>query len=304
MTDPASPADGPVIDAHHHIWRRADLPWLTGPEQPRIFGSYAGIMRDYPISEFRADCEPHGVVGSIYVQANWAADGGVAEASWVQEVADGDGGGWPSGIVAFVDLARPDVEAELDRLAALPNLRGVRQQLHWHERPLYRFAPRPDVMNDPDWRRGFAALAARGLVFELQIFASQMADGAALAQAFPDASIVLEHAGMLEDRSPGGWAAWRKGMSGLAACPNVATKLSGLGTFVRAASVALMRPVIRETVDLFGPDRCLFGSNFPIEKLWCSYGALIGAFREAIAEHAPGERAAIMAGNARRLYRV
>lgn len=294
----------PILDAHHHVWRRADLPWLQGAMQPRIFGPYAGIMRDYPIEEFRADAEPHGAVGSIYVQANWPAGRGHDEAAWVQEVADGAGRGWPQGIVAHADLAAEGVGAELDRLAALPNVRGLRQQLHWHENPLYRFAPRPDVMNDAGWRAGFAALESRGLVFELQVFAGQMADGAALARAFPETQLVLEHAGMLEDRSPEGWAAWRAGMRALADCPNVATKLSGLGTFVHAADAALMRPVIRETVEMFGPERCLFGSNFPIEKLWCSYGELVGAYRAVLAEYAPDERVAMLAGNARRLYRL
>ena len=294
----------PIIDAHHHIWRQGDLAWLQGEMQPRIFGPYRPIMRDYPLAEYLEDVRAHGVVGSVYVQANWPAGREVDEALWVQEVADSEPPGFPQGIVAFADLAHPDVASVLDALAAIPNVRGIRQQLHWHETPLYRFAPRPDVMADADWRRGFALLERRGLLFELQVFASQMADGAALARAFPTTAIVLEHAGMLEDRSPQGWAAWRTGMRALASCPNVSTKLSGLGTFVHAASAEAMAPVVRETIDIFGPDRCLFGSNFPIEKLWTSYGALVAAFRHSIADLSATERAAILRGNARRLYRL
>lgn len=294
----------PIIDAHHHIWRQSDLAWLQGEMQPRIFGPYRPIMRDYPLAEYLEDVRPHGVVGSVYVQANWPARREVDEALWVQSVAASGPLGFPRGIVAFADLAAPDAASVLDAVAAIPNVRGIRQQLHWHQTPLYRFAPRPDVMNDAGWRRGFALLESRNLLFELQVFTSQMADGAALARAFPGTSIVLEHAGMLEDRSPEGWAAWRTGMRALAACPNVSTKLSGLGTFVHAASADLMGPVVRETIDIFGPERCLFGSNFPIEKLWTSYGALVEAFRSAVADLAPAERAAILHDNARRSYRL
>ena len=294
----------PIIDAHHHIWRQSDLAWLQGEMQPRIFGPYRPIMRDYPLTEYLEDVRPHGIVGSVYVQANWPVGREVDEALWVQGVAASELSGFPQGIVAFADLASPDIGLILDALAAIPNVRGIRQQLHWHETPLYRFAPRPDVMLDADWRRGFALLEGRHFLFELQVFASQMADGAALARAFPGTAIVLEHAGMLEDRSPEGWAAWRTGMRDLASCPNVSTKLSGLGTFVHSASAELMAPVVRETIDIFGPDRCLFGSNFPIEKLWTSYGALVDAFRSAVADLSPTERAAILHDNARRAYRL
>ena len=187
---------------------------------------------------------------------------------------------------------------------AAGRVRAIRQQIHWHEKPLYRFAPRPDVMNDAAWRRGLAEVAKRGLAFELQVFTSQMADAATLARDFPDTTFVLMHAGMLEDRSPAGWAAWRAGMKQLAAHKNVVTKISGLGTFARACSVTLWRPVIEETLAIFGSERCLFGSNFPIEKLWTSYADLVTAHRAAIASLPAPDQQAILSGTATRVYRL
>ena len=294
----------PIIDAHFHTWRQHDLAWLQGDMQPRIFGPYRPIMRDYTIEEYLKEAQACGVVGSIYVQANWPAYKEIDEALWVQSLASGEGLGFPQGIVAFADLAHPDVEFVFNKLAAIPNVRGIRQQLHWHETPLYRFASRPDAMMDPNWRRGFAMLESRNLLFELQIFASQMPNGASLARAFPNTKIVLEHAGMLEDRTPEGWAAWRNGMKALASCPNVSTKLSGLGTFVRTASADLMKPVVQETIEIFGPERCLFGSNFPIEKLWTSYEDLIHGFRNSIIDLSATQCAAVLHDNAKRLYRL
>jgi predicted TIM-barrel fold metal-dependent hydrolase len=293
-----SPARG-VIDAHHHIWRQADLAWLKGPMQPRIFGPYEPIRRDYPIEEYLGDARPAGVVKSVYVQTNWPPGGELTEAEWVQAVADRHG--FPHAFVGYADLAAPDVAQTLDRLAAYANLRGIRQQLHWHENPQYRFAARPDLMNDPGWRRGLEQVAKRGLIFELQVFAGQMCDAAALARDFPGVPFVLLHAGMLEDRSPAGWEAWRRGMALLAASPNVAVKLSGLGTFRHRCDAAEWRAVIEETVALFGAERCLFGSNFPIEKLWTSYAALVAAVEAAVK---PEQRDAVFHDTAARLYRI
>src|SRR3712207_3298782 len=152
--------------------------------------------------------------------------------------------------------------------ARFPLMRGVRQQIHWHENPLYRFAQRPDVVDDPVFRRNLERLAQHGWLFELQVFAPQMAGAARLAASLPELTFVLEHAGMLEDRSPEGVRAWRDGMRRLAEQPNVHTKLSALGTFLRRNDPEHIEDVVGETLAIFGAERCVWGSNFPIEKLW------------------------------------
>ncbi len=296
------PLPGRIVDAHHHIWRQADLAWLRGPMQPRIFGPYEAIRRDYAIAEFLSDARPSGVEKSVYVQTNWPPGEELKEAAWVQSVADRHG--FPQAFVGYADLQAADVEATLDALSAHRSLRGIRQQLHWHERADYRFAARPDLMNDAGWRRGLRLVARRDLVFELQVFSGQMADAARLARDFADVTFVLQHAGMHEDTSEAGWARWRSGMRGLAQCPNVAVKLSGLGTFVHRCEARDWMPVVRETVALFGPRRCLFGSNFPIEKLWTSYSTIVGTIAGALSDLAPSERDAVFYGNAARIYRL
>ena len=292
----------PVVDAHHHIWRQADQPWLQGPTVPRIFGAYDSIKRDYPIEEFLADLAGTGVVKSVYVQTNWAAARAVEEVEWVQSVADLHG--WPHGIVGYANLSGEGASTTLAAQARAPLMRGIRQQLHWHENPQYRFAPRPDLMNDAEFRRNLALLQDHGWLFELQVFASQMADGAALADAFPGLVFVLEHAGMLESRSETGRAAWREGMRRLGDCPNVHTKLSGLGTFLRRNDPDHIADVVAETLDIFGPDRCVWGSNFPIEKIWTDYGSILSALKAALASRPEAERRAVLHDNALRLYRL
>lgn len=289
-----------IVDAHHHVWRLAATPWLQGPPVPRIFGAYEPLRRDYGIEDYLAEAQPCGVARSVFVQVNVAPGGEVDEVAWVRSLAARHG--FPHALTAYADLSAADVGDVLDREIACGGVRAIRQQLHWHEKPQYRFAARADLMADPAWRRGLAEVGRRGLAFELQVFPGQMADAARLARDFPDLSFVLLHAGMLEDRSAEGWALWRAGMSALAQRPNVVVKLSGLGTFVRACSLELWRPVVERTVELFGPQRCLFGSNFPIERLWTGYAELVAVMRACLAPYSPAERRAVLHDVAARIY--
>ena len=291
-----------IVDGHHHIWRQTDLPWLVGPMQPRIFGPYEPIRRDYPIDEFLGDLQGSGVVKSVYVQTNWAKDRFEDETAWVQQTAETRG--WPHAIVAYADFLVDDVRPQLDRLARYGLVRGVRMQMHWHEKDLYRFAARADLAAEATLRRNVARLADYGWTFDLQVFASQMPGAAALAEACPRVTFILQHAGMLEDLSPQGRAEWRAGMVRLAACPNVVSKLSGLGTFIHANDPAHIAEIVEETVAIFGAERCLFGSNFPIEKLWTNYRDLVGAYVAAAGKFSARERDAMLGGTAMRVYRL
>ena len=147
--------------------------------------------------------------------------------------------GWPHALVAYADFGVEDVRPQLDRLARYPLVRGVRMQLHWHENPLYRFAARPDLCADPVIRRNVGRLADYGWSFDLQVFAPQMADAAGLAEACPKVTFVLQHAGMLEDLSPEGRAAWRAGMARLARLPE--RRLQAFGTWAPSSTATMSR---------------------------------------------------------------
>jgi predicted TIM-barrel fold metal-dependent hydrolase len=291
-----------IIDAHHHIWRRRDLPWLDGPMQPRIFGPYEAIRRDYPIGEFLTDIAGCGVTKSVYVQANWAKDRFEDEVAYVQQAADETG--FPHAIVGYADFLADDVRPQLDRLTKYRGLRGLRMQLQWHENPQYRFAAEPDLARNPTLQRNVARLADYGWTFDLQVFAGQMEGAAELAASAPQVTFILQHAGMLEDLSADGWARWRSGMRLLASHPNVVSKLSALGTFIHKNDPGHIAVVVKETINIFGPARCLFGSNFPVEKLWTQYPALIEAFRAAIEPLGEATARAALHDTAARVYRL
>lgn len=292
----------PIIDAHHHIWRQADLAWLNGPMQPRIFGPYESIMRDYPIDEFKDDLKGTGVVASVYCQTNWPVGQDVDEVAWVQSVADQSG--WPQAITGYADLLNPDVGEVLKVQSQYANLRAIRMQLHWHENKHYRFQPTPDLMNDPLFRKNLSLLQDYGWIFELQVFPSQFEDSAQLAADFPDIDFVLLHAGMLISNDDAVRGPWRDGLKRLADQPNVYTKLSALGTFINANSVDHITDVALETIDIFGHERCVFGSNFPIEKLWTTYTDIVDAYRQALSGLPEEQQRAIFFENAKRLYKI
>jgi predicted TIM-barrel fold metal-dependent hydrolase len=294
----------PIVDAHHHIWRQDDLAWLKGPMQPRIFGPYEPIRRDYPIEEYQADIAGTGVESSVYCQTNWPPKGELTEVEWV-DAESRRSGGVLQAMTAYCNLLGEDAPQMLAAQAKASKLvRGIRMQLHWHENALYRFAPRADLMNETLFRRNLAHLQEHDWLFELQIFTSQMANAATLIKDFPGLRFVLLHAGMLEDLSPSGRQAWREGMERLSQLPNLFVKLSGLGTFIHRVDQAHIAEIALPTIEMFGAQRCVFGSNFPIEKLWSSYAELIGAYRGALSGLPQDDQALVLNGTARSLYRL
>lgn len=294
---------GPIVDAHHHIWRQQDLPWLAGEMVPRIFGPYEPIRRDYLIDEYLEDATASGITQSVYVQTNWPLDRTLDEVRWLQEVHAATG--WPSAVIGAADLFSPSAPETMRRQASIsPLLRGTRLQLHWHEREEFRFAPAPDSLLDPVLRDNLAVLDDLGWLFELQVFPGQMSDAAELVSAFSDTTFVLVHAGMLVGSDEHVVAEWRAGMRLLAEQPNVVVKLTGQGTFIHRVDPAFLALVAETVLDLFGPRRAMFGTNFPVEKIWTSMPELVSAWRETLSSLPAEQQSWIFAENAQRVYRL
>jgi predicted TIM-barrel fold metal-dependent hydrolase len=294
---------GPVVDAHHHLWRQRDLPWLSGAMVPRIFGPYEPIRRDYPAEEYIAEARDCGITQSVYVQANWPLDRSVDEVRWVQAVHEATG--WPSAVIGSADLFSRDAPRTMREQAALsPLVRGTRLQLHWHEREEYRFATGPARMRDPVFRQNMAAVQELGWVFELQVFPGQMSDAADLVSSFPETTFVLVHAGMLVGTDEDTVGVWQDGLRRMASLQNLVVKLTGQGTFVHRVDPALLSLVAGHVLDLFGPRRAMFGTNFPIERIWTSMADLVDAWRRVLSGLPPDEQSWVFAETARTVYRL
>lgn len=262
------------IDAHHHLWdlNAVSYPWLMAQGVARFFGDPTPIQRTYLLDEFRHDAAEFGA--SVHIQVG-AADG-LAEARWVQSVAD-SAPDWPMAQVAFCDLTAPDIAAQLDALQMLPTLKGVRQ--------IVGRAPGEDavtgtnaLLSDPAFVTGLQLAGARGLSFDLQLIPELYAPMARIAAQAPDTKIALCHAGSPHDRSASGLRDWARALAGLSALPNVTCKLSGLGMFDHGWTARTIRPIVMTCLEQFGPERCMFGSNFPVDSLYSDYAILLDAY--------------------------
>jgi predicted TIM-barrel fold metal-dependent hydrolase len=286
------------VDAHHHVWRMQDLPWLSGPMIPRIFGDYESIREDYSAREYGEAASANGFAQSVYVQANWPLERAVDEVVWVHEQHEQTG--WPHAIVGSADLFDPNAGATLEAQAnATPLMRGCRLQVHWHENPQYRFAKSADALLDPTFNANLELVAQLGGVFELQVFPNQLEYAREVVGNHPGVQFVLEHAGMPIEGEP-----WREALASLSEFPNLATKLSGQGTFIHRVDPDWLRTVTAAVLETFGSARAMFGTNFPIESNWSDFSSLVGAWFGVLAEFSPEAQADILGRTARRVYRL
>ena len=290
----------PIVDAHQHFWdpRVNYHPWLCDePPIPFRYGDYRSLRRPYLPAHYLADAAPHRIIATVYVETEWDPRAPVDEMTYVERLRREHG--LPTVAVAQAWLHRDDVAAVLERQAAFPFVRSIRHK------PRANLSPgdgAPGGMTDPRWGAGFALLARHGLRFDLQTPWWHLHEAAALAGRFPQTTIILNHTGLPVDRSPAGIAGWRRGMAALAACPNVAAKISGLGVPGQAWTVAANREIVLATIDLFGVDRCMFASNFPVDGLCGTFDAIFSGFREMVRDFTPGEQRGLFHDNAVRIY--
>jgi predicted TIM-barrel fold metal-dependent hydrolase len=176
--------------------------------------------------------------------------------------------------------------------------------LYWDSEAVRQGAPRADFCNDPNFRRGFALLEKHDLHFELQVYAGQAAYAVELIKAFPNVRMILVHAGMLTARTQAAIDQWRAALTMMAAYPNLHVKISGIGMYSNGITVPHARQVIRDAIQIFGVERTIYGSNFPLEKLHASYGEFLGVYRTVLSEYTDAEQRAVLHDNAVKFYRI
>lgn len=294
----------PAIDAHHHLWDLTlnHYPWLVGPPVEAHFGPYDTIRKNYLVEDYLNDIRGQDIVKSVHVEAGCDPSDPVKETRWLQRQADTYG--FPHGIVAYANLAADNVREVLEAHCRFPNVRGIRMMMRQPDELRRRYPTAGSPMTDSAWRRGFKVLGEMGLRFDLQAPPPLMGEAAGLAASFPDIQLVLTHAGLPLDRTAEGIAAWRKGMRLLAERPNVVVKISGLPMTDWRWTVDSLRPIVLETIEIFGVGRAMFGSNFPVDGLYSDYATLWSAYREITAGFTPEEQRRLFHDTAQRVYRL
>lgn len=313
----------PICDPHHHLWDRGGNRYL--------------------LDELLADTgSGHNVVSTVFVEcmSMYRANGPeamrpVGETEFVQGVAAmSASGGYGdmracAGIVSFADLSlgdavRPVLEAHI---AASPNrFRGIRHASGWHESPDVRNShtnPPQGLLGMDGFRKGFAHLGQLGLSFDAWFYHHQLGELADLARTFPDTTIILDHfggplgVGPFEGKLDEVYRNWRAGIAEVAACPNVVAKIGGVNMPIngfgwdkraRPATsdelVSATKHYYLDTIELFGPERCMFESNFPVDKASVSYPVLWNAFKKMVADFRDDEKSALFHDTAARVYRL
>jgi L-fuconolactonase len=314
--------DLPIIDAHHHLWDRQNWKYLFDEYVADVAGS------------------GHNITASVFMQcqAMYRSDGPtplrvVGETEFVNGVAamSASGNYGPrrlcAGIVSHADLRLGDQVTpvlEVHITASPRRFRGIRHITVWDAdkslmNPLS--AGPPGLLSDDSFRAGFARLAPLGLVFDAWLFHPQIPELTELARAFPQTTIVLDHLGGIvgigayEDRRDEVFAGWSRSIRDLAKCENVCVKLGGLGMRINGfgfetqetppsseALASAWRPYVETCIEAFGPTRCMFESNFPVDKGSYGYGSAWNAFKRLARHASDSDRTSLFSGTVARVY--
>jgi predicted TIM-barrel fold metal-dependent hydrolase len=287
-----------VIDTHIHLFDLADpnlrYDWLN-PDNPHPILTPEEVGRiaalDYRLAAFLAEAAAGGVSKAVHVQAAVGIEDPVEETKWLQ--AQADAAGFPMAIVGYADLKAPDLANTLDRHQQASSMfRGIRD-----------FGDGTEYLTDERWIAGVKELGARDLVLSLDCTWERMPFAERLAREV-STIVVLDHMGLPLARDPEYFQQWKRAMTSLASTDNVLCKISEVTMIDHGWNVDRVRPWIEHCLEAFGPDRCFFGTNWPVDRLYVDYPTLIGFYRSVVASLSADERIAVLSGNAERAYRM
>jgi predicted TIM-barrel fold metal-dependent hydrolase len=292
-----------MIDTHVHHWdlARFRYPWLDD-------AAFDDLRDDYLPADYRADAVTGAVDGWIHIQAEVDHQlDPVAETAWVASLAEeSSAAGLPGPLacVVYADLRAANVREVLSRHCGYPLTRGVRQEAWFDPASTRADIPREDLLSDPAWQEGYRVLAEFGLSFDLLVWPDQLPQAATIAADVPAVPVVLEHLGLPDPMSDKGLQTWRTGVTTLAQLPHACVKLSAFSGLGNPRDERAVLDVVSELLDLFGPQRCMVGSNFPVERLAGDFRSLYDLVLACLQGLSSQQRGDVLTGTARRLYRI
>jgi predicted TIM-barrel fold metal-dependent hydrolase len=295
---------GPIVDAHHHFWDPVanNNPWLKPKSNiPFRYGDYSAIKRRYLPENYLADAAGHDIRETVYVETEWDPETPIDETRYATGLAERFG--LPNAIVAQAWLDRSDAASVLAGQAAFPLVRSVRHKPGGPATP-DSVGEQRTLMSDDKWLRGYSLLERHRLHFDLQTPWWNLDEATRLARDFPRTLIVLNHAGLPSDRSDSGLKNWHAAMARFASSPNVRVKISGLGQRDRAWSADDNRWIVEEIVAIFGAERAMFASNFPVDSLCGSFDTIFSGFKQIASRYSETEQRHLFCDTARDTYQT
>jgi predicted TIM-barrel fold metal-dependent hydrolase len=290
-----------LFDSHFHIWATSDVPhaWLAfGASHPLpALGDLAAIQRRYGLANHLNCAAPSRIVGGIVVEGG--ADCKEAELDWIAAEIAGKGG---FGVVAPVEMLAKEAEALISTRAARAEVVGFRQILNWDpSNPTWCFAP-DDLMAHPEFEARLRQIAGLGKTFDAQLWHGQFHALAALCRAIPTLRVVIDHCGMPLGLPGPELGAWSRELGVFSDLPQVSMKLSGLGMFQANWTAAHYAPVLDAIAEVFGLDRIMFGSNFPVDLPLMPFGDAIAELQSWARTRQDGFERKLFLTNGMRFY--
>jgi predicted TIM-barrel fold metal-dependent hydrolase len=296
--------DGPIIDAHHHLW---DLGlgrhlWLTEDDAGlAALGDISYMRHTYLPADYLRDVGTANLVGSVHIEAVWdRTRSPVEETAWLETLDKARG--VATRYVAYAPLRAPDAEAVIAAQAAYPRVVAVRETIRWHPDPAKRWSE-AGLVDDPAFRRGVGLLSRNGLALELLMNPYQAEEVARLAGDFPSQLFIVNHCGTPVDRDAEGLVRWRNGLARMGRLDNIAIKISNFGAYAPDKSLPQLRETVMTCIDAFGTARSMFGTDYPVARRHITYAGMVEAFIAIIAGFSPAEQRALFHDNAARCYR-
>ena len=261
-----------IVDAHHHLWNLDCnyYPWLVDKKEKDFFlGDYSALKKNYLPEDYRTDAKNFNVIATVHVEAEWDRSNQVGDTTWLTKMnAKYE---MPNAIIGHIWLSEKNCEEVLIEHNKHTLFRGVRSKPLTSSHPNDELPKGPGSMHDGAWKNGLSLLPEYNLSFDLRVPYWHLYEAAQVISELPQLSVVLNHTGFPWDRSLKGLSSWRHAMKVISQCPNVSLRLSELGLKDAEWTIDSNRDVILDAIDIFGVNRCMWASNFPVAGLRVSY---------------------------------
>ena len=294
-----------IIDAHHHFWdlNQNYYPFLSNKIDESFFlGDYELIRKNYLPTDYVSDSKEHNIIGTIHCEAEWDRNDQVGETRWLENLSKKNK--FPNAIVAHAWFHKKNSEEIIAKQASFDMVKGIRSK------PITKLSPNSDdlmgevSMQDINWRNGLKLLEKYNLNYDLRIPNWHLEEAIEIVRLIPNTKVIINHAGFPWDRTKQGMEYWRKGIKLMSLEPNTFIKLSEFGVKDKDWDYSQNEQIIKELIDLFSPQRCMFASNFPVSKIKISFKDLYNNYKKIVKSFSSDEKKWLFAKTASEVYNL
>ena len=294
-----------IIDAHHHFWdlNQNYYPFLSDKIDENFFlGNYEFIRKNYLPIDYLNDSKEHNVIGTIHCEAEWDRNDQVGETRWLENLSKKNK--FPNAIVAHAWFHKKNSEEVIAKQASFDMVKGIRSK------PITKLTPNSDdltgegSMQDINWRNGLKLLEKYNLNYDLRIPNWHLEEAIEIVRLIPNTKVIINHAGFPWDRTEQGMEYWRKGIKLISLEPNTFIKLSEFGVKDKDWNYSQNEQIIKQLIDLFSPQRCMFASNFPVSKIKISFKDLYNNYKKIVKSFSSDEKKWLFAKTASEVYNL